>query len=185
MKLIVIHGPPAAGKLTVATALAKLTGFKVFHNHLSIDCTKPVFEFGSGAFWDINAVIRCEVIAHAARQNIDLIHTFCYGKGEDDEYFRRLIAAAENNGGIVHPVVLNCSDDVRRTRIVDASRVDLKKLTDPSAVGRPHDKFDLGSAHPDLEDVTLFIDNSDLSPEEAASLIISRFGLETAAESKL
>jgi tRNA uridine 5-carbamoylmethylation protein Kti12 len=53
MELIIIHGPPAAGKLTVANEVAKLTGFKVFHNHLSIDCVKPVFEFGSEAFWRI------------------------------------------------------------------------------------------------------------------------------------
>ena len=37
MKLIVIYGPPAAGKLTVAKELSKLTGFKVLHNHITID----------------------------------------------------------------------------------------------------------------------------------------------------
>ena len=36
MKLIIIHGPPAAGKLTTANEIAAATGFKVFHNHLSI-----------------------------------------------------------------------------------------------------------------------------------------------------
>jgi len=35
MKLVFIYGPPAVGKLTVANALAKVTGFKVFHNHLT------------------------------------------------------------------------------------------------------------------------------------------------------
>ena len=38
MKLIFIYGAPAAGKLTVANEIARQTGFKVFHNHLSIDC---------------------------------------------------------------------------------------------------------------------------------------------------
>ena len=36
MKLLFIHGSPAVGKLTVANEIAKLTGFKVFHNHLSL-----------------------------------------------------------------------------------------------------------------------------------------------------
>jgi replication-associated recombination protein RarA len=31
--LVFIYGPPAAGKLTVAEALAMRTGHKVFHNH--------------------------------------------------------------------------------------------------------------------------------------------------------
>jgi hypothetical protein len=37
----------AAGKLTVANEIARLTGFKVFHNHLSMDAVLPVFEFAS------------------------------------------------------------------------------------------------------------------------------------------
>ena len=92
MKLIIIHGPPAAGKLTVANALSLRTYFKVFHKHLTIDCTEPVFDFGTDAFWDINLKLRIEVIAEAARQDIDLIHTFCYAKGPDDDKFRELIA---------------------------------------------------------------------------------------------
>src|SRR5687768_11271742 len=106
MKLIIIHGPPAAGKLTVANEVAGLTGFKVFHNHLSIDCVKPVFEFGSEAFWRIVLTIRAETIAEAAREGIDILHTFCYAKGTDDENLARLIAAAEDNGGEVHMVLL-------------------------------------------------------------------------------
>ena len=37
MKLIFLHGLPGVGKLTVAREFAKLTGFKVFHNHLAVD----------------------------------------------------------------------------------------------------------------------------------------------------
>ena len=47
MKLVFIYGPPAVGKLTVATELVKLTGFKLFDNHVSIDFVKSVFEFGT------------------------------------------------------------------------------------------------------------------------------------------
>ena len=37
MKLVVLHGPPAVGKLTVARELARLTGWRLFHNHLVVD----------------------------------------------------------------------------------------------------------------------------------------------------
>ncbi len=37
MRLIVIHGAAADGKLTVANEIAERTRFKVFHNHLTID----------------------------------------------------------------------------------------------------------------------------------------------------
>ena len=50
MKLVILYGAPASGKLTIATELGKRTGFKVFHNHLSIDCVRPVFDFGTPPF---------------------------------------------------------------------------------------------------------------------------------------
>ena len=173
MKLLIIHGPPAAGKLTVARALAERTGFKVFHNHLSIDCTKSVIEFGTESFWELNGKIRCEVIATASREGVDLIHTFCYGKGPDDQYFAEIIAAAEDNGGEVHIVLLKCSDEERRRRIVNESRVQIGKLTDPAAVPS-RGGLDLTSPFPGRE--TLVIDNTHLSPEEAAEKICDRFG---------
>jgi hypothetical protein len=106
MKLIIIHGPPAAGKLTVSEELAARTGFKVFHNHLSIDCVKPVFEFGTPPFGRLVEKIRVETIAEAAREGVDIVHTFVYVKGADDANFERIIAAAEDNGGEVGIVLL-------------------------------------------------------------------------------
>ena len=37
MKFVVIFGPPAVGKMSVGYELAKLTGLKLFHNHMTID----------------------------------------------------------------------------------------------------------------------------------------------------
>lgn len=179
MKLIIIHGPPGVGKLTVANALSIRTYFKVFHNHLTIDCTEPVFEFGTEEFWRINVKLRCEIIAEAARQGIDVIHTFVYAKGPDDEYFRELIASAEGNGGEVHLVLLHCSDDERKVRIVDESRVRLRKLTDPDSVDLSQERNDLLSPLPGRE--TLIIDNTNLTPDEVADRIVKEFGLKEIA----
>ena len=99
MKLIIIYGPPAAGKLTVGTELARLTGFKLFHNHLSIDYVKSVFDFGGPSFWRVVGDARCSLISEAAREDISLIHTFCYEYVADDEHFARLIESAEDHGG--------------------------------------------------------------------------------------
>ena len=177
MKLIIIHGPPAAGKLTVANALSKRTDFKVFHNHLTIDCTMPVFEFGTPGFWDINVLLRREIIAEAARRDIDVIHTFCYAKDVDDEYYREMVNAARDNGGEVHAVYVNSRDEIRKQRIADESRVRLRKLTDPESVDRQRQDDLLFSVHPDFADETLIVDTSDITPDEAATLIIDKFRL--------
>jgi hypothetical protein len=184
MKLIIIHGPPAAGKLTIANALSKRTYFKVFHNHLTIDCTSPVFEFGTPDYWAINVMLRRIIIAEAAKRDIDLIHTFVYAKGLDDDNFHGLIAAAEEHGGEVHTVLVHCRNEVRKQRIVDESRVRMRKLTDPTTVDTSHLRHDLLSPLPEREHDTLVIDTSDTSPDEAATTIIEHFGLREIGETE-
>ena len=174
MNLMIIYGPPAAGKLTVANEIAKRTEFKVFHNHLSIDCVKPVFEFGTPAFWRVVGDIRDVVITTAVREDVSLIHTFCYEFGVDDKYFRKLIAAAEDNGGEVHLILLVCDDDERKRRIGNESRVKIGKLIDPASFDREH-KPELSTPWPGRD--TLIIDTTDTQPERAAEKIVQHFGL--------
>ena len=177
MKLIIIHGPPAAGKLTVGTELSRRTGYKLFHNHLSIDYVKSVFEFGTPTFWRIVGTARYQIIAEAAREGIDLIHTFCYEAGADDEHFAQLISSAEDNGGEAHSVLLLCDDEERKRRIGNESRVKIGKLTDPESIGRSGKKVDLTSPLPGRE--TLIIDTTHTPPEEVARQIIEHFRLES------
>lgn len=174
MKLIIIYGPPAAGKHTVGNVIAERTGFKLFHNHVTIDCAKPVFEFGTPAFWRIVAKLRFDVIAEAAREGVDLIHTFCYEFGADDEHFAGLISAAEENGGEVHLVLLLCDDEERRRRIGNESRVRIGKLTDPESIGRK--QINLTTPLPGRE--TLVIDTTQSPPEVTAAQIVRYFGLQ-------
>ena len=173
MKLIIIHGPPAAGKLTVGAEIARLTGYKLFHNHVSIDCVKTVFDFASPTFWKVTEYVRVGMIAEAAREGIDLVHTFCYEFGADDEHFRKLISAAEDNGGEVHIVLLVCDDDERRKRIGNESRITIGKLTDPESIGGKN--TNLTSPLPGRE--TLVIDTTNKSPERSALEILEHFGL--------
>ena len=177
MKLIIIHGPPAAGKLTVSRELAKRTGFKVFHNHVSIDCVKSVFEFGSMPFWRVIKTIREETFAEAARSGISLIHTFCYAKGDDDDQYRQMIASVEDNGGEVYSVLLFCDDEIRRKRIVADERKQIGKLTDPDSIDLSREQYDLFSPLPGRD--TLSIDTGVVTPDDSAEMIIGYFGLET------
>jgi hypothetical protein len=44
-KFVFIFGPQAVGKMTVGQELAKVTGLKLFHNHMTIDLLEPLFGF--------------------------------------------------------------------------------------------------------------------------------------------
>lgn len=57
MKLILIYGPEASGKLTVAGELAAITGYRVFHNHVSIEVARSVFHLGTEEFAELSWAI--------------------------------------------------------------------------------------------------------------------------------
>ena len=48
MDFIIIFGPQAVGKMTVGEELAKKTGYKLFHNHMTIDLVLQFFSWEEG-----------------------------------------------------------------------------------------------------------------------------------------
>ncbi|MBW4552200.1 MAG: AAA family ATPase [Aphanocapsa sp. GSE-SYN-MK-11-07L] len=73
MELLFIYGPAAAGKLTIGRELAKLTGFRLFHNHLTVDAVTAVFDFGSEPFIKLREQIWLSVFQEAAQNDVSLI----------------------------------------------------------------------------------------------------------------
>ena len=180
MKLILIYGSPAAGKLTVANELAAQTRFKVFHNHLTINCVRPIFEFGTPPFGRLVDSFRIQLITEAACGGIDLVHTFVYAKEYDDPYIERVIAAVENNGGKVCLVLLRCDIEELSQRVVSASRVASGKVATPEMLLSLHEKYELKSPFPGRE--SLVIDNTSLSPRQVAEQIIEHYRLDLRGE---
>lgn len=66
MRLAFLHGPPAAGKLTVAKALLHLVPGRLFDNHAAIDVARTVFDFGTPGFWEL---VQGDRAALSARRN--------------------------------------------------------------------------------------------------------------------
>ena len=178
MKMIFIYGPPAAGKLTVAQELASATGFKLFHNHLSIDCVTSVFDFGTRPFFRLVEMIRLAVFEEAARSGLDgLIFTFVYAHPEDDASVNKSVEAVEGQGGEVCFVRLSCDREELERRLVAASRKGYGKLTSVETLRELLEKYDLFTVFPGRESLSL--DTSHLTPVEAARHIISHYQLPT------
>jgi len=170
MRLIFIYGAPAVGKLTVAIEIAKLTNFKVFHNHLTIDAVEPVFDFGTKPFWKLVDMFRLETVAEAARANVSLIYTFCYAKDLDDAHVARITEAVEASGGEVCFVLLTCERAELEQRVLEESRRKFGKANNLEILNEILDKYDLFSTVPKRE--SLQIDNTNLSAEATAHTII-------------
>lgn len=179
MKLLFIYGSPAVGKLTVAREIAARTGFKVFHNHLSIDCIEPIFEFGSKSFGKLIGLIRRETIREAAQVGQNLIYTFCYAKGSDEPHVKDVTEIVEENGGEVCFVLLTAAREELNKRVIEESRKKMGKAKTVEMMDFFHETYDLSSPVPERE--SLIIDNTNLSPAETARQIIEHFYLEKIA----
>lgn len=175
MNLIVIYGPPAVGKLTVAKAVVQKNYYKLFHNHLAVDLVESVFPFGTKQFSDLNARIKLIMIEEAAKNNVDLVFTLVYGVEtlagtREDDFVKDIIKAAENHQGSVYFIKLTCSKNEQISRLSDESRKRYKKMTDPVVLAEVEKAVKLDEKIAFVE--SLIIDNTSLSPEEVADKVI-------------
>jgi chloramphenicol 3-O-phosphotransferase len=128
MELVFIHGPPAAGKLTVAKALVDLTGYPLFHNHLVVDALSAVFPFGSEAFVRLRQAFWLEVFETAAAEGRSLIFTFAPESTVPADFVAQAQARVAKAGGSVRFVALEISDEEQERRLVAEDRARFNKL---------------------------------------------------------
>ena len=79
MRLLIVMGPPAVGKMTVGRAVAERSGFRLFHNHHTIEMLLDVFDYGTPPFTTLNQEFRQRVMQEAAAAGTDLVFTFVMG----------------------------------------------------------------------------------------------------------
>ncbi len=130
MKVVVLYGRPAVGKLTVARELAALSGWRVFHNHLVVDALLAVFEFGSDPFVELREKIWREVFAEASRAAVPaLIFTFSPESSVRQSFVDSLLPDAQARGDEVHLIELTCEEPEIEKRLSSPSRHGTKKIT--------------------------------------------------------
>jgi shikimate kinase len=176
MKLIFLYGPPAVGKLTVAEALSQLTGYKVFHNHLTVDLALAFFEFGTPAFGRYVSDLRFEAFERAAQENIEgVIFTFVYAYAHDEGHVRKIKEIVESNDGQVHFVQLTCDRAELTERVQNSSRTKYKKISTVEKLNELLEKYELFKPIPFVE--SLQLDVTQVSPPAAAQQIVQHYSL--------
>lgn len=176
VKLIFLHGMPGVGKFTVARQLGKLTGFKLFHNHLTVDLVGSVFAFGSQQFVELRERIWLEVFSQAAEAGLDgLIFTFAYDRSVSSGFIENVRNVLGTSGGEVLFVELTCTPEELERRITDRSRQRFGKLTSLDQFRQ----LNKGGSFidPGIPAERLVLDTTHLNPSVTAATIVRELGL--------
>lgn len=121
-------------------------------------------------------MIRLETIAEAARENVNLICTFCYAKDLDDPHVDKLLNLVQSNGGEICFVLLVCDKKELEKRVKSKSSRKFGKINNTVKVNELLDKYELFSPVPQPA-MSLCLDNTHLSPPRAAQQIIEHYKL--------
>ena len=176
MKLLFLHGAPAAGKLTVAKALLRIVPGRLMDNHAAIDLALTVFDFGAPGFWELVHDVRRSALNAAAEHGVPLlVTTFCYADPEDREQFRQFEEIMQRHGAKLLPVFLHCSREEALRRVGNPDRVERRKLISGEHLIRDLDRYDLTAVpRPDC----LKLDTSINPADATARKIVQHFGLD-------
>lgn len=176
-----IYGPPAVGKLTVAQALQKITGFKILHNHLFADLVMSVFNRGNPVTNKLNQQIRNLVYKTSAENKLNgIITTFVYHHNESEREKRCILEykkTLDKLKGEIFLVRLSCDIKELRRRVIMPPRLVSTKISSVKKLEEILKNDDMTGEAIINGIKNLHIDNTDLSPEKAAQIIKSNFNL--------
>ena len=99
--LIVVCGPQAVGKMTVAESLRDKLKYNMMMNHDSIEVSDKIFGFGTPAQREFNGIFRENAFQLAVKHNVDLIFTYvcAFEVSQEREYLSSLEKMFKANGG--------------------------------------------------------------------------------------
>ena len=186
MKLVILFGPPAVGKMTVAWELARITGLKLFHNHMSLELVNQFFDFGTPAFERLDRIVRFAIFEEVAKSELPgLIFTFVWAlnEPEDEQYIDEIVDIFKAEGAAVHFVELKAEleERLKRNRHEDRLRhKPSKRNVDFSEKVLLHNEkaYRMNTVRGDLPDkAVLTIENTNLSAVEAAEMIKQHYQL--------
>ena len=188
--LVLICGPPAVGKMSVGLELRSITGIPLFHNHMSIEAVLPIFEFGTPPFNRLVSNFREQIFEEAAQSDLPgLIFTYvwAFDRASDVGFVARLAGIFEKHGGRTVFVELFAGQQTRLVRNESPQRLKAKASKRDVAASRQRlleadSRYQLNSAGDFPFPNHLRIDNTHISPLQAAHRIASHFDLPRVGE---
>ena len=186
MKLVIISGPHAVGKMTVGQHLAEITDLKLFHNHMTIEPITELFRGYPEQFCRLRDLFRQEIFSsflNTDQYGLIFTYMWAFDAQEDWDYINNLEQLFLSRGAEVYFVELEADYDVRISR----NKTENRLLHKPSKRNIEYSeqlfrdleqKYRLNSYPGELKkEHYLRINNTELPPQQAAQLIKETFGL--------
>jgi hypothetical protein len=190
--LVVLLGPPAVGKMATGRALEELTGYPLFHNHMTIELVLPFFGFGSEPFSRLVSEIRRMIFVEVAGSDLSgLIFTWVWAFNEpsDRTFITELKDLFSTSGSRVVFVELWADLETRLAR----NRTDLrlrekasKRDLDASEARllEAEERYRMNSDDDFPFEEHVRIDNTQAEPAEVARRIVEHFSLDAVGTGK-
>ena len=183
--LIVVCGPQAVGKMTVAESLRDKLKYNMMMNHDSIEMSDKIFGFATPAQREFNAIFREKAFELAVKHNVDLIFTYvcAFDMAEEIEYLTGLSEMFKAGGGQFYFVELSADLATRLERNETPHRMERKASKRDVAWSKANLLGDMEKHRLNSEDgEVLFenhmkINNTNLLPDEVADMVIEEFKL--------
>ena len=182
--------------MTVGQELAKLTGYKLLYNHMVVDLVTEFFEFGTAAYGKLTRSFFLQLIEAAAEEQINLIVTFglFFGRQNAGEPTDEFAFGEHNAREVIDELSAPFRTRRHRTCFIElAAALETRIARNETPNRRAHKKVDWSTPERLREidawgrwnsdgdfpypDDHLFIDNTDVSAADAASMIRERFAL--------
>jgi hypothetical protein len=186
MQLVILFGPHAVGKMTVGQELCRMTGLKLFHNHMTIEALGDLFVNHPSIGGRLVNLFREEVfLAYRNLEEKGMVFTYMWALDAESDwaYVRHVEELFSEVGAEVYFVELEADESVRRVR----NRTENRLMNKPSKRNLAHSdalfsalesRYRLNSLPGEIQKPRYMrLNNTHLTPEEAAKRICEHFAL--------
>ena len=181
MKLLLLFGDAAVGKMTVGQELMKITDMRLFHNHMTIE---PVIEIFGRYDGRITQRLREVIFEEFAKSDCyGMIFTFmwAFDQQSDCDYINHICDIFKRENAEIYYAELVAPQEIRLQRNSTENR--LKNKASKRDIEASNQRLVKNDNEYRLEsndgEITfenyIKIDNSDISAEAAAKIIKDRF----------
>ena len=163
---VLLFGPPASGKLSVATAIAVNGQHVVVDNHRTIDAANTINRNQRSQIPRLSEKLREWLYTSA---DVNMVATVVYAAGTDDVLIDKYNKWLSRDDCPCLLVQLHCSLETVKYRCSSKSRIGTSKIIDPVVIENLYVEHDFDSRHPD--DSVIHVCSEDYSITEMADRI--------------